>query len=88
MEGVEVISQKSFLAQKLNDYKQLTKFSLSMTVAISAGLGFLFGSDISTLNWAAFALFVVAGLMVTFASNILNEIIEKDTDKLMERTMG
>ena len=88
MEQTTVISPKGFIAQKLSDYKQLTKFSLSMTVAFSAALGFLFGSDLSVINWPSFALFVVAGLMVVCASNILNEIIEKDTDKLMERTMG
>ena len=86
MDQTTAISQKGFLAQKLVDYKALTKFGLSFTVAISAALGFLFGSDIPLMNWASFALFVVAGLMVTCASNILNEIIEKDSDKLMDRT--
>ena len=88
MQETTVIVQKGFLAQKLEDYKQLTKFSLSMTVAISAALGFLFGADISILSLPSFGLFVAAGLMVTCASNILNEIIEKDTDKLMDRTSG
>jgi protoheme IX farnesyltransferase len=87
MQKTEAIQPKGFLAQKLSDYKQLTKFSLSFTVAISAALGYLFGADISIMSWASFGLFVVAGLMVTCASNILNEIIEKDTDKLMDRTM-
>jgi protoheme IX farnesyltransferase len=86
MQQATVISQKGFWAQKLNDYKQLTKFSLSMTVAFSAALGFLYGSDILVINWPSFALFVLAGLMIACASNILNEIIEKDTDKLMDRT--
>jgi protoheme IX farnesyltransferase len=88
MQEATVISPKSFLAQKIQDYKELTKFRLSFTVAISAALGYLFGADILLVHWPSFALFVVAGLMVTCASNILNEIIEKDTDKLMERTMG
>jgi protoheme IX farnesyltransferase len=88
MQKVSVISKNSFLAQKLQDYKALTKFSLSMTVAISAALGYLYGADLSMIYWPSFVLFVVAGLMVTCASNILNEIIEKDTDKLMERTSG
>ena len=87
MEKVIVISEKGFLAQKLEDYKALTKIGLSMTVALSAALGYLFRADISTMHWSSFGLFVIAGLMVTCASNILNEIIEKDTDKLMERTM-
>ena len=80
--------QRSFLAQKLKDYKELTKFRLSMTVAFSAALGYMFGTNLTMIHWPSFALFVVAGLMVTCASNILNEIIEKDTDKLMDRTMG
>ena len=88
MQKTEAISPKSVLAQKLKQYSDLTKFKLSMTVAISAMLGYLYGSDLGTMSWAAFGLFTVAGLMVTCASNILNEIIEKDTDKLMERTMG
>jgi protoheme IX farnesyltransferase len=86
MEKVEVISQRGFLAQKLQDYKALTKFGLSMTVAISAALGYLYGANLTMIYWSSFALFVVAGLMITCASNILNEIIEKDTDKLMDRT--
>ena len=88
MQRTEAISTKSVFAQKLKQYSDLTKFKLSMTVAISAMLGYLYGADFTTISWGAFALFTVAGLMVTCASNILNEIIEKDTDKLMERTMG
>ena len=88
MQKTEAISPKSVFAQKLKQYSDLTKFKLSMTVAISAMLGYLYGADMTTISWPAFGLFTVAGLMVTCASNILNEIIEKDTDKLMERTMG
>lgn len=58
-----------------------------MTVAISAALGYLFGSDFAFFYAPNFLLFIAAGMMVTCASNILNEIIEKDTDRLMERTM-
>ena len=88
MQKTEAISPKSILAQKLKQYSELTKFRLSMTVAISAILGYLYGADMATINWPAFGLFTLAGLMVTCASNILNEIIEKDTDKLMDRTMN
>jgi protoheme IX farnesyltransferase len=87
MQKTASIQPKGFLAQKLSDYKALTKFGLSFTVGISAALGYLFGSDITMISWPSFALFVAAGLMVTCAANILNEIIEKDTDKLMDRTM-
>jgi protoheme IX farnesyltransferase len=85
--AIVIEKQPSALVQKLRDYAALTKFRLSLTVGISAGLGYLFGADMSMIHWPVFALFMVAGLMVTCASNILNEIIEKDSDKLMERTM-
>lgn len=89
MQKVEAIEkQPSLLTQKLRDYAALTKIRLSMTVGISAALGYLFGADLHAIHWAGFGLFFVAGLMVTCASNVLNEIIEKDSDKLMERTMG
>ena len=85
---IAIEKQPSALVQKLRDYAALTKFRLSMTVGISAGLGYLFRADLTMINWPLFGLFVLAGLMVTCASNILNEIIEKDSDKLMERTMN
>lgn len=59
-----------------------------MTVAFSAMLGYLFGSEILTINWFQFALFTIAGLLVTCSSNALNEVIEKDSDRLMDRTMN
>jgi heme o synthase len=76
------------LRQKLRDYAVLTKFRLSMTVVISAVLGYFFGADFGAIHWANLSLFIVSGLMVTCASNAINEVIEKDTDKLMERTMN
>ncbi|MBS1593611.1 MAG: protoheme IX farnesyltransferase [Bacteroidetes bacterium] len=89
MQKVDVIEkQPSLLVQKLRDYAELTKIRLSLTVGISAGLGYLFGADLHNIHWASFGLFFAAGLMVTCASNILNEIIEKDSDKLMTRTMN
>jgi heme o synthase len=47
-------------------------------------LGFLFGGEnVSTSN---FLLLTLAGILVTGASNGLNEIFEVETDKLMNRT--
>lgn len=75
-----------FFAQKMREYVLLTKFKLSFTVAISAGLGYLFGVNFANFHFLPFFIFVIGGLFVTFSSNILNEIIEKESDKLMERT--
>ena len=82
----EIQVSSNFLVRKLKDYMALTKFRLSFTVMISASLGYLFGIDYLSFNWLNLILFSIGGLIVTFSSNILNEIIEKESDKLMERT--
>lgn len=75
----------SFVNQKLKDYSLLVKFRLNLTVVFSAVIGYLvaLGSNVSLFNIFMLAL---AGFMVTSSANALNQIIEKDYDKLMKRT--
>lgn len=40
------------------------------------------------LDWNKFILFVIGGFLTTGSANIINQIIEKDFDKLMKRTMN
>ena len=72
----------------ISDFNKLIKLRLTLTVVFSASICFLMGSkiqgDISWLNWAILTL---GGFLVTGAANGFNEIIEKDLDKLMRRTM-
>lgn len=70
----------------MKDYALLTKFRLSLTVVLSGLLGYLFGADFTAFNFATFSLFVLSGLLITCSANAFNEVIEKDTDLLMERT--
>ena len=86
MTNTASIKSSNLVLQKLRDYTLLTKFRLSVTVVISGLLGYLFGADFSAFNFATFSLFVLSGLMVTCSANAFNEVIEKDTDLLMERT--
>ncbi|MBC8173270.1 MAG: protoheme IX farnesyltransferase [Chitinophagales bacterium] len=70
------------LRSKLQDYYILVKFRLSFIVVFSSAIGYVFaGGDMQH-----FYLFLLAGFLITAASNTLNQIIEKDTDKLMQRT--
>jgi len=69
---------------KARAYFQLLKFRLSFTVAFSSALGYLLGS--STVNWGRALLVLLGGLLVTGAANIINQVFEKDLDKLMHRT--
>jgi len=69
---------------KARAYFHLLKFRLSFTVAFSSALGYLLGS--STVNWGRALLVLLGGLLVTGAANIINQVFEKDLDKLMHRT--
>jgi protoheme IX farnesyltransferase len=70
---------------KLQDYHQLAKTRLTFTVVLSAVFGFLIGADAATVYMDIWAL-AIGGFLVVASSNGLNQIIEKDYDKLMVRT--
>lgn len=80
------IESKSLKA-KLSDYNQLIKFRLTFTVVLSAILGFLIASPASPDMMALLAL-TVGGFLVVASANGINQIIEKDFDKLMTRTQN
>ena len=80
------ISWRSQLTNTVKAYGELLKFRLSITVAFSGSFGYLLG--IEHFTWGRFLLFSLAGFLLTGASNIVNQIIEKDSDKLMKRTMN
>ena len=63
----------------------LTKFRLSGLVVFSAAMGFIIASG-SGFSWARLGILMLGGFLVTGASNGFNQIIEKDLDKLMDRT--
>ncbi len=64
---------------------QMLKFRLSFTVVFSAGMGYILGAP-ATLDWKHFTVFILAGFFVTTSSNVLNQLYERNTDKLMSRT--
>ena len=72
----------------ISDFNKLVKLRLTLTVVFSASVSFLIGAkqqgDIIWFNWL---LLTIGGFLVTGAANAFNEIIEKDIDKLMKRTM-
>ncbi len=70
---------------RLADYSQLAKMRLSFLVVLSAVLGYLLAPSVF-FNWPAFLNLIVGGFLITAASNGFNQVIEADTDKLMERT--
>lgn len=89
MEKAAAIQMKkeNYLVQKVSDYAMLGKFRLSFLVVFSAVIGYVFGSTIG-ISLASIFWLALGGMLVTAASNAINQIIEKDIDKLMSRTQN
>jgi protoheme IX farnesyltransferase len=69
---------------KAKAYFQLIKFRLALTVAFSSAIGYLLG--VQELDWSRALLVMLGGLAVTGSANTINQIFERDLDKLMKRT--
>ncbi|MDZ7878287.1 MAG: heme o synthase [Saprospiraceae bacterium] len=79
--NIEIFS----LSNKIQDYGLLMKFKLSLTVVFSAVMAYLIAAE-STISWAYFTALFLGGFFTTGAANALNQVLEKDYDKLMKRT--
>lgn len=70
------------------DFKNLVKLRLTFLVVFSASISFLIADESQlSINWYNWLKLIIGGFLVTSAANGFNEIIEKDLDKLMKRTM-
>ena len=70
---------------KLRDYQQLIKLRLNLTVVLSTFFGYLLGTT-GHVNWNGLLVVVFGGFLTVGAANGINQIIEKNSDKLMKRT--
>jgi len=68
----------------LKCYTQLMKFRLSATVVFSALIGYLLGT--TSPDFSKILLLILGGILVTGSANALNQILERNYDKLMKRT--
>ena len=72
-------------SEKLKCYAEMYKLKLTSFVVISAIMGYFIGGG--SFNLTELVLLVIGGFLITCTSNALNQVIEKDHDKLMKRTM-
>ena len=79
--------EKSGFSAALNDFGLLVKFRLSMLVLFSALMSYLFAAG-SQMEWSVFWLLGLGGFFITGSANALNQVLERDYDKLMPRTMN
>jgi protoheme IX farnesyltransferase len=83
---IETYKGENMLMNKLKDYSQLIKASLSIMVVFSSVISYLLAPKIVEYDWKMITLLAVAGLLVTGSANAINQTVEKDTDALMKRT--
>jgi len=72
------------ILMKLRLFFELIKFRLSFLVTFSSVVGFLLSSNY--INYFSLFILIISGFFITGSSIINNQIIEKDSDKLMNRT--
>lgn len=63
---------------------ELLKFRLASLIAFSGAMGYCLGAK--EVETGKLVLFIIASIGITGAANIINQILEKDFDKLMKRT--
>lgn len=69
------------------DFKEITKAGLAVSVVFSSLVGYLLGfSQNHPFSWKTLLLLAVGGYCMVGASNVFNQVIEKDLDLLMDRT--
>ena len=75
----------NIVSQKVQDFGELVKFKLNLTVVFSAVMAYLIAAT-GTVNWVAVMILALGGFFVAGAANALNQVLERDYDKLMKRT--
>jgi protoheme IX farnesyltransferase len=71
---------------KIKDYSQLLKPNLSFLVVFSSVIAYLLVPGIH-FDFTKVIILFAGGMLVTGAANAINQILEKDSDRLMKRTM-
>ncbi len=84
--AIETYKSESVLINKIRDYFQLIKPSLSIMVVFSSVISYLLAPKVVQYDWKMILLLFIGGLLVTGSANAINQVVEKDTDAMMKRT--
>lgn len=74
------------VATRFQDFKAVTKMGLSLSVVFSSIAGYLLAAE--EVRFSVLGLLAVGGYCMVGASNVFNQIIERDLDALMIRTQN
>lgn len=79
-----VTQSQTISPSAVKDFAEITKVRLSVSVVISSIAGYLLGAE--SISFSVLLLLAIGGYCMVGASNVFNQIIEKDIDSLMDRT--
>ncbi|GAB4495550.1 MAG: heme o synthase [Saprospiraceae bacterium] len=85
VKSVKQISIWEGLSQSVTDFGLLVKFKLTLLVLFSAVMSYAIVCG-GNVDWTTMALLALGGFMVTGAANALNQVLEREYDRLMPRT--
>lgn len=75
------------IQDRVRDYSQLLKPNLSFMVVFSSVIGYLLAPGIH-FAWKEVLTLFAGGILVTGGANTINQILEREGDALMKRTMN
>ena len=87
LEKMLLLSQAAAISERPSFwvlFKEITKFRLSISVLFSSIVGYFLGAE--NIDWVVLSFLVLGGYCMVGASNVFNQIIERDLDAMMERT--
>lgn len=76
----------SVISSKAKAYVELIKLKLTLAVVFSGLFGYCLAAN--TVVWWKLIVLTIASIAITGAANTINQIIEKESDKVMKRTAG
>ncbi|MCS6980965.1 MAG: heme o synthase [Flavobacteriales bacterium] len=77
-------AEKDSLAARIKLLSELGKLRLALLVILSAAMGFFIAD--AGFSWSSLLGLLFGGLLVTGGANALNQVLERSSDALMERT--
>ncbi len=80
----EAVEDSTSVLTRIKVYAAFTKMRLASLVVFSAVVSYLYAAP--SINFLQLIILSIGGFLVTGAANGMNQIIEKDYDKLMDRT--
>lgn len=82
---LDTLTGLQWALHKAKAYWELLKFRLSLLVAFSCAFGFTLASPV--IDWTKLTMLFIGGFLLSGSSIAINQVIERDLDKVMTRTM-